>query len=106
MHLTDPEKFILMMLSDIHKHLQITNGINAGCVQSAILTGNTWGLYFNYDFYFEKKGETPASVLGGLKSWRCGKSHRVFVRQAFRRRQAAGKSRWECFCKRSTVSRF
>lgn len=72
MNLTDPEKLILMMLSDIHKHLKIKNGADSDFVQSAILTGNTWGLYWKFPGIFEGRGETPAAVsevLDILEMW-------------------------------------
>jgi uncharacterized protein len=72
MNLSDSEKLILMMLSDIHKHLKIKNGTDAEFVQSAILSGNTWGLYWKFPGIFEGQGETPANVhevLEILEMW-------------------------------------
>jgi uncharacterized protein YfbU (UPF0304 family) len=72
MTLTDPEKLILMMLSEIHEHLKIKSGTDAKFVQSAILSGNTWGLYWRFIGIFEGRGDTPAAVkqvLDILEMW-------------------------------------
>ncbi len=44
MQLSDSEKLILIMLSEIHKHLGIKNGIEPEFVESAIYNEQTWGL--------------------------------------------------------------
>jgi hypothetical protein len=41
--LSDGDKLILMMLSEIHEHLKIENGDDSKFVQSTILSGNLWG---------------------------------------------------------------
>jgi len=62
MKLTDPEKLILIMLSEIHEKLGIENGVDPKFVQSAIYSENTWGLRWKYTGIFTDKGETPAEV--------------------------------------------
>ena len=42
MKLTDPEKLILIMLTEIHEKLKIENGIDSKFVQEAIYSDNTW----------------------------------------------------------------
>jgi uncharacterized protein len=62
MKLTDGEKLILMMLSEIHNHLKIENGIDPKFVQSAIHSGNTWGITWRYPGIFDGTSPTPPIV--------------------------------------------
>jgi uncharacterized protein YfbU (UPF0304 family) len=63
MKLTDPEKLILIMLSEVHEHLKIgKNGADASFVQKSILDGQTWALYWKFPGIFESGGETPDHV--------------------------------------------
>jgi len=48
MKLSDGEKLILIMLSEIYEHLQIKSAIDPTFVQDAIHTGNIWGLDWEY----------------------------------------------------------
>jgi uncharacterized protein len=72
MKLTNAEKLILIMLSEIHEKLNIENGIDPKFVQSAIYSGNTWGLEWHYSGIFQNSGETPpivAEVQDILEMW-------------------------------------
>lgn len=63
MDLTDPEKLILIMLTEIYEHLKIKNEIDPKFVQSAIYSGNAWGLTWKYPGIFGGgRSETPALV--------------------------------------------
>jgi uncharacterized protein len=44
MKLSDGEKLILVMLSEIHERLNIENGVDTKLVRSAIYSGNLWAL--------------------------------------------------------------
>jgi uncharacterized protein len=44
MHLTNPEKLILIMLCEIHEKLDIRSDINTELLTSAIYSDNTWAL--------------------------------------------------------------
>jgi uncharacterized protein YfbU (UPF0304 family) len=44
MKLSDGEKLILIMLSEIHEKLKIENGVDTKLVKEAIYSGNLWGL--------------------------------------------------------------
>ena len=44
MKLTNPEKLILVMLSDIHEKLGIKNSVDTKLLTSAIYSNNTWAL--------------------------------------------------------------
>lgn len=44
MKLTNPEKLILIMLSEIHEKLGIQNGVSTKLLTSAIYSNQTWGL--------------------------------------------------------------
>ncbi|MHB8385260.1 YfbU family protein [Metallibacterium sp.] len=44
MKLTNPEKLILVMLSDIHEKLGIENSVDTKLLTSAIYSNNTWAL--------------------------------------------------------------
>ena len=48
MKLTNPEKLILIMLSEIYKKLDIQDGIDPKFVESAIYSDNTWGFEWKY----------------------------------------------------------
>lgn len=52
MKLSDGEKLILVMLSEIYKHLKINSDIDPAFVQEAIHSGNTWGLGWEYTGIF------------------------------------------------------
>jgi uncharacterized protein len=73
MNLTDPEKLILTMLSEIHEQLKIKDGIDPKFVRSALNSGNTWGLTWKYPGIFDGgTSETPpfvADVIDILEMW-------------------------------------
>lgn len=62
MKLTDGEKLILMMLSEIHEALKIKNGVDSKFVRSAILSGNLWGLKWGLPGIFHGSEPTPEVV--------------------------------------------
>jgi len=61
MQLTDGEKLILIMLSEIHEKLAIPNGIDPKFVRDAIYSGNAWGLKWKYAGIFDS-AESPDDV--------------------------------------------
>ena len=64
MKLTDPEKLMLIMLTEIHEHLKITNGVDAKFVQSAIYRDNTWGLSWKFPGIFQGGGAPDPPTVG------------------------------------------
>ncbi len=52
MKLSDGEKLILIMLSEIYTHLKINSDIDPTFVQEAIRSGNAWGLSSEYTGIF------------------------------------------------------
>ena len=52
MNLTNSETLILLMLSEIHEHLEIKNGIDGKFVQKVITDGETWALSWRYSHLF------------------------------------------------------
>ena len=62
MNLTNPEKLILVMLSEIHAGLKIKDGIDPDLVASAIQSGNTWGISWQYDMLLGGGDATPDHV--------------------------------------------
>ena len=74
MKLTNPEKLILIMLSEIYKKLDIQDGIDPKFVESAIYSDNTWGFEWKYSGVFSSATEpTPpevTEVLNYLDMWR------------------------------------
>ncbi|MEJ0096208.1 MAG: YfbU family protein [Methylocella sp.] len=62
MKLSDGEKLILVMLSDIYKHMGIKGEIDAEFVSSAVNTGNAWGLTWKYPGVFEPEEHERATV--------------------------------------------
>lgn len=74
MVLSNSEKLILIMLSELHKKLEVKGDINPDFVQSAIYSGNLWGLEWEYSGLFENRTETPAvvrEVCDFLEMWGC-----------------------------------
>ena len=92
MKLSNAEKLILMMLCDVHQHLEVDpdSGINAGFVKEAILSDNAWGIDWEYSMLFHDSSEpTPpkvTEVVNYLDMWR-------FIELAFRRMKAPDKER-------------
>ena len=62
MKMTDAEKLILSMVSEIHEQLKIKDGIDSTFVKSAIYEDKTWGLYWGLPGLFPGNPETPAEV--------------------------------------------
>jgi uncharacterized protein YfbU (UPF0304 family) len=70
--LTDAEKLILIMLSNIQQHLKIEGGVDPKFVQSAINSGNTWALKWEYPGIFgvtETPREVVEEVVDVLEMW-------------------------------------
>ena len=65
MKLSDGEKLILVMLSEIHDKLKIENGIDPIFVKSAIEQGHVWALQWRYrGIPFESRDDdTPDTAL-------------------------------------------
>lgn len=64
MNLSNPEKLILIMLSEIYEKLGIEgkSGIDPNFVKEAIYSGNTWGLEWEYTGVFETSEPPPPEV--------------------------------------------
>lgn len=62
MKMTDTERLILIMLSEIHERLEIKNGVDSKFVQKAIYGNKTWSLYWQFPGIFYGAGETPSEV--------------------------------------------
>jgi hypothetical protein len=72
MKLSDGEKLILVMLSEIHQNLGIKDGIDPKFVQSAIYTGCAWGLKRKYPGIFdaaESEQALVSEVVNLLDMW-------------------------------------
>lgn len=67
--LSDGEKLILVMLSELYKHLKISGEVDPKFVQEAILSGHTWGLswqhpgIFGADDYDDSTVRETAEIL-------------------------------------------
>jgi uncharacterized protein len=73
-NLTDGEKLILIMLTEIYEHLRINDGIDPQFVQSAISSGNVWGLKWKYPAILGAVDPDPATVsevVNLLEMWEC-----------------------------------
>lgn len=72
MHISDGEKLILLMLSDLYEKLDVNGEIDPEFIRSAIIKENTWGIPWKYaGVNFEGK-EEPAElseVLDILDMW-------------------------------------
>jgi hypothetical protein len=62
MKLSDGEKLILVMLSELHEKLGIKGEIEPKFVREAIFSGNTWGLKWQYPGIFDS-GESSEAVV-------------------------------------------
>lgn len=64
MKLTNPEKLILLMLSEIYEHLDVKgdSGIDPAFVKEAIYSRNTWGFEWQYPSIFEGSGNDSTEV--------------------------------------------
>jgi len=68
MNIKDTDKLILIMLSEIMEHLEIEGGVDPKFVQSAIDSGNLWGLKRKYPGIFDIE-ETPESVVSEVGNY-------------------------------------
>ena len=74
MKLSNSERLILVMLSDLYKKLGVKGEVDPDFVQSAIFSGNLWGLEWEYSGLFDDGPETPAvvrEVCDFLDMWDC-----------------------------------
>lgn len=62
MQLSNGEKLILAMLSDIHEHLKVEGDIDPKVVKAAIWGNKTWGLAWEFSWLFPEGNQTPESV--------------------------------------------
>jgi len=72
MNLSNGEKLILAMLCEIYQHIGIENEIDPKFVQSAICSGNTWGLEWKYPGIFHDSETSPeivTEVVNYLDMW-------------------------------------
>jgi uncharacterized protein YfbU (UPF0304 family) len=60
--LTNPEKLILVMLSEIHEALKIQNGVDTKLLKSAIYSDNTWALPWEMSGILRSEGNQPPDV--------------------------------------------
>lgn len=74
MKIKNTDKLILTMLSEIMEHLEIDGDIDPKFVQSAINSGNLWGLKWQYPGIFAVEA-TPESIVNDvgnyLDMWVC-----------------------------------
>jgi len=63
MKLSDGEKLILIMLSEIYEHLQIKSDIDPAFVQDAIHTDNIWGLDWEHTGIFHSTDHDDPPAL-------------------------------------------
>jgi uncharacterized protein len=73
MKLSDGERLILIMLSEIHERLEIKNGVDTKLVKSAIYDGNLWAMERQFSGIFHKYEASPEIVSEAtdiLDMWR------------------------------------
>lgn len=78
MTLSDGEKLILYMLSDLYKSLKVEGEIDPGFVCQAIISGNLWGLQERYGGLFATNDTEPAvvtEVVNFLDMWSILEEH-------------------------------
>lgn len=74
MNITDGEKLILMMLSELYERLDIEGEIDPEFIKSAIFSQNSWGIPWKYSGIPFESQETPPlvkEVLDILDMWSC-----------------------------------
>lgn len=89
MQLSDAEKLILIMLSEIHEKLGIKNGVEPAFIKEAIYSGNTWGLTWQYPGIFDAKetrDEVRNEAADILDMW-------TLLEAAYKKLSAADKKR-------------
>lgn len=72
MNLSDSEKLILVMLSDIHEKLAIKDSVDPKFVREAVYSGNAWGLKWRHPGIFDNHETSDAvrtDVLNTLDLW-------------------------------------
>ncbi|ACS80421.1 YfbU family protein [Maridesulfovibrio salexigens] len=72
MHISDGEKLILLMLSDLHDKLEVESELDPEFIRSAILKEKTWGIPWKYPgIQFEDKSAPVelSQVLDILDMW-------------------------------------
>jgi uncharacterized protein len=62
MSVSDAEKLVLVMLSEIYKHLKIKGNIDPELVLTTIFNDQMWGLKWEYGGIFTTPSETPPVV--------------------------------------------
>jgi uncharacterized protein YfbU (UPF0304 family) len=62
MKLSDGEKLILVMLSEVYKHLRIEGEINPDLVLASVFGDKAWGLRWEYSGLFNSPEESPPVV--------------------------------------------
>lgn len=94
MKLTNPEKMILLLLTEIYEKLCIDGSkeFDPKFIKSAIFSGNTWGLEWKYPGIFrDRTGPTPpevTEVVNYLDMW-------SFIEEAYGKLDVAGKETLE-----------
>lgn len=74
MKLSNSEKLILIMLSEVHERLGINgeSGVDPKFIQSAIYSGHTWGVEWKYSWIFDNPDAQPSElndVINILDMW-------------------------------------
>jgi uncharacterized protein YfbU (UPF0304 family) len=74
MQLTNSEKLILVMLSEVYEKLGIKgeSGVDPKFIQSAIFSGHTWGVEWKYSWIFDNPDAQPPElndVINILDMW-------------------------------------
>ncbi len=89
MKLSDGERLILLMLSEVHEHLKIQNGVDTKLVKSAIYDGNLWALERKFTGVFhgyEAPPEIVKETADILDMWR-------FIETSYKNLSAEDKAR-------------
>ena len=83
--LTDPEKLILIMLSEIQEHLKIKGEVDPAFIKEAIFSGNLWALGWELPSIFQNRvisEEVVTEVVDYLDMWqRVEESYEVLSAQ-------------------------
>lgn len=62
MEFTNEQKLIVALLTEIHKELDIENGLDPEFIQDKVSSGHTWALRWKYPGLFQDSVEPPENV--------------------------------------------
>lgn len=71
MKFSDEQKLIVTLLTGIHAHLEVDDGLHPDFIEDAVNSGRTWALSLRYPMIFESRELPPKvrNVMNILEMW-------------------------------------